>query len=152
MIVKDFMTQKLEYATMTDTVRQVAGKMTEKDVSSVVVVEMNNIPVGLITERDIVRKACAKEGFNSNSLKVSDIMSSSLVTIDSAATSEEAANLFLKNKIRHMLVIDKETRKAVGMITPMDFTRYRGLTRMKSQENKSTEEVAIDKILDFYRE
>ncbi|HEY7108244.1 MAG TPA: CBS domain-containing protein [Nitrososphaeraceae archaeon] len=146
------MTQKLEYAAMTDTIHQVARNMAEKDVSSIVIVDMNNVPIGLVTERDIVRKACAKERFNSNSLKVSEIMSSSLITIDSSATSEEAANLFLKNKIRHMLVIDKETKKAVGMITPMDFTRYRGYTKMKSQENKSTEEAAIDKILEYYRE
>jgi CBS domain-containing protein len=152
MIVKDFMTQKLEYAIMTDTIHQVARNMAKKDVSSVVVVDMNNIPVGLVTERDIVRKACTKEGFSCNSLKVSEIMSSPLVTIHSGSTAEEAANLFLKNKIRHMLVIDKDTKKALGMITPMDFTRYRDRTHMKSQENKSMEEAAIDKILDFYRE
>lgn len=152
MIVEDFMTHQLVYATMTDTIHQLARKMAEKDVSSVVVMDMNDIPVGLVTERDFVRKVCAREEFNSNSLKVSEIMSSSLVTIDSGATSEEAANLFLKNKIRHMLVIDKKTRKAVGMITPMDFTRYRVHTQMKSQENKSTEDAAIDKILDFYRD
>jgi CBS-domain-containing membrane protein len=79
-------------------------------------------------------------------------MSSSPVTIDSKATPEEAAELFLKNKIRHLLVIDKNTRNAVGAITPMDFTRYRELIRTKRQEDMSEDETTIAKILDYYRE
>jgi hypothetical protein len=54
--------------------------------------------------------------------------------------------------IRHLLVIDKNTRKAVGTVTPMDFTRYREYTRMKGKEARSEEDAAIAKILDFYRE
>jgi CBS-domain-containing membrane protein len=79
-------------------------------------------------------------------------MSSSLITIDSKATSEEAAELFLKKMIRHLLVIDKNTRKAVGTVTLMDFTRYREYSRMNGKEARSQEDAAIAKILDFYRE
>ena len=43
------MTRKLEYATMTDSLQQAAKKMTDKNVSSLVVVDMNNIPIGLVT-------------------------------------------------------------------------------------------------------
>ena len=152
MIIEDFMTRELEYASMADSVRQVAKKMADKKVSSLVVVDMNNIPIGLVTERDIVRKACSREELNTSTLRVSDIMSSSLITIDSKATSEEAEELFLKKMIRHLLVIDKNTRKAVGTVTPMDFTRYREYTRMKGKESRSEEDAAIAKILDFYRE
>ena len=84
---------------MNDSVQQAAKKMTEKDISSLVVLDINNLPIGLITERDIVRKACSREGVNASTLRVTEIMSSPLVTIDSKATSEEAAELFLKNKI-----------------------------------------------------
>jgi signal-transduction protein with cAMP-binding, CBS, and nucleotidyltransferase domain len=152
MNIEDFMTRKLAYSTMSDSIQQAAKKMMEKDISSLVVVDMNNIPIGLVTERDIVRKACSREGFDSNALRVSEIMSSPLVTIDSKAASEEAAELFLKNKIRHLLVIDKSTGKAAGTVTPMDFTRYRENIRAKSQLGKSEEDAAIEKILDYYRE
>ncbi len=144
--------RNLEYASMTDSLQQAVKKMTDKNVSSLVVVDMNNIPIGLVTERDIVRKACSREQLNCSTLRVSEIMSSSLVTIDSNATSEEAAELFLKNKIRHLLVIDKNTRKSVGTITPMDFTRYREHTRIKGNKDKSEEDAAIAKILDYYRD
>ena len=85
-------------------------------------------------------------------LRVTEIMSSPLVTIDSKATSEEATELFLKNKIRHLLVIDKNTRMAVGAITPMDFTRYREQMRTNDQSGKTEEDAAIVKILDYYRD
>jgi CBS domain-containing protein len=152
MIIEDFMTPEVEYASMVDSVRQVAKKMADINVSSLVVVDMNNIPIGLVTERDIVRKACSHEELNIGTLRVIEIMSSSLVTVDSKATSEEAAELFLKNKIRHLLVIDKNSRKAIGTVTPMDFTRYREQIRTKDQTNKTEEDAAITKILDFYRD
>ena len=106
------MSRNLEYASMTDSLQHAVRKMTDKNVSSLVVIDMNNIPIGLVTERDIVRKACSREQLNCSTFRVSEIMTSSPVTIDSEATPEEAAELFLKNKIRHLLVIDKNTRKA----------------------------------------
>lgn len=133
MIIEEFMSRNLEYASMTDTLQRAVRKMTDKNVSSLVVVDMNNIPIGLVTERDIVRKACSREQLNCSTFRVSEIMSSSPVTVGSEATPEEAAELFLKNKIRHLLVVDKNTRKAVGTITPMDFTRYREYMRKKGQ-------------------
>jgi signal-transduction protein with cAMP-binding, CBS, and nucleotidyltransferase domain len=146
------MTRKLVYTTMSDSIQQVSKKMMEEDTSSLVVIDINNIPIGIVTERDIVRKACSREKFNPNSLKVSEIMSSPLVTIGAKATSEEAAELFLKNKIRHLLVIDESTGKAVGTITPMDFTRYREHIRTEGQVGKSNEDATIAKILDYYRD
>src|SRR6266540_5131451 len=140
MIIEEFMSRNLEYASMTDSLQQAVGKMTDKNVSSLVVIDMNNIPIGLVTERDIVRKACSREQLNCSTFRVSEIMTSSPVTIVSEATPEEAAELFLKNKIRHLLVIDTNTQ------------RYREHTRPKGQPSKSEEDAAIEKILDFYRE
>lgn len=136
---------------MNDTIQQAAKKMTEKDISSLVVVDMKNIPIGLVTERDIARKACSREELNASTLRESEIMSTPL-TIDSKATSEEAAELFVKNRIRHLLVIDKNTRKAGGALTPMDFTRYREHRRTKDQGNRTEDDAVIAKILDYYRD
>ncbi len=56
MKIEKFMSRNLEYASMTDSLQEAVRKMTEKNVSSLVVVDMNKIPIGLVTERDIVRK------------------------------------------------------------------------------------------------
>jgi CBS domain-containing protein len=151
MKIEEFMSRNLEYASMTDSLQESVRKMTDKDVSSLVIVDMNKIPIGLVTERDIVRKGCSREELNCSTLRVSEIMSTSPITIESEATPEEAAELFLKNKIRHLLVIDKNTKRAVGVLTPMDFTRYRDM-RQKGQPGKSEEDKAVEKILDFYRD
>jgi len=47
------------------------------------------MPVGIVTERDIVRRVCAKK--LPGETKVSEIMSKSLITIDPDASLKEAA-------------------------------------------------------------
>ncbi|HEX9318706.1 MAG TPA: CBS domain-containing protein [Nitrososphaeraceae archaeon] len=51
MKIEKFMSRNLEYASMTDSLQEAVRKMTEKNVSSLVVVDMNKIPIGLVTER-----------------------------------------------------------------------------------------------------
>jgi predicted transcriptional regulator len=49
MIIEEFMSRNLEYASMTDSLLQAVRKITDKNVSSLVVVDMNNIPIGPVT-------------------------------------------------------------------------------------------------------
>jgi predicted transcriptional regulator len=51
-------------------------------------------------------------------------MSSPIATIEPKATVETAADLMLSNKVRHLLVVDEETRKPIGMIAPSDLNKY----------------------------
>jgi len=54
--VSDFMTRKFETIQEADSVKQAAKKMKDNDISSLVVVDRHSNPIGLVTERDIVRK------------------------------------------------------------------------------------------------
>ncbi|MFZ0512795.1 MAG: CBS domain-containing protein [Candidatus Nitrosopolaris sp.] len=75
------------------------------------------------------------------------ILSFPLITIRSDSSPEAAADLLIENKIRHLLVVDKEdTDKPVGVITPMDFTRYRDSRTYDSESNANT------RILEYYRD
>ena len=148
--VIDFMTTKLKTIKEEASVRQAAKKMKEEDVSSLVVVnrDNDNKPVGLVTERDIVRKVCANESIgNIDAIRIVDIISSPLITINSDSSPKQAADVLLQNRIRHLLVIDN--RDAVGIITPMDFTRYReqaGKIRHTEEDN------VISEIIKYYRD
>jgi predicted transcriptional regulator len=51
-------------------------------------------------------------------------MSSPIATIETQATVETAADLMLSNNVRHLLVIDEQTRKPVGIIAPSDLNKY----------------------------
>lgn len=92
--------------------------MGASDIGCVVVVEKET-PVGVLTERDVLRKAA--EGPERLSLAMKDVMSKPLVTIQSTATIWDAIELMNDNKIRHLPVVDKG--KLVGILTQRDLFR-----------------------------
>jgi len=105
-------------------VQEAAKIMKEKDVSSLVVVDNNtqNKPQGIVTERDIVRKACIND-MRTSEVTLRDIMSSPIITIDSTASASKAVDMMLQHDVRHLVVVDnnnKEESKPLGMITPLD--------------------------------
>ena len=77
--------------------------------------------MGIVSERDIVRKCCSREDMDIKLATVSEIMSSPVITINHKSSPREG-ELLVKNKIRHLLVVDDNGRR-IGTITPMDFTR-----------------------------
>ncbi len=76
-------------------------------------------------------------------------MSSPLITINHKSSPREAAELLVKNKIRHLLVVD-DKGKRVGIITPMDFTRYKQLNYNTSYGDKADAEDTVTKMLEYY--
>jgi CBS domain-containing protein len=122
--IAEIMTEKLETIIITGSAQDAAKKMSDKDVSSLVVTDNNNKPVGIITERDLVRKVSVKD-VNSSNILIKDILSSPLVTIDSKLTIEGAADTMVNNKVRHLLVIDNNNiERPIGVITATDFASY----------------------------
>jgi CBS domain-containing protein len=75
------------------------------------------VPIGIVTERDIVRRVVAKK--LPVDTKISEIMSKSLITIDPDASLKEAARVMSSNKIRRLPVL-KENR-LVGIVVASDF-------------------------------
>ena len=115
------MTERLETISPSDTAQEAAKKMRDKKVSSLVVTDVEDKPIGIVTERDLVRQVCTKV-INSNDVIVQRIMSSPLATIDTNSSVEVAADIMIQNKVRHLLVVDEN--KVLGIITPSDFTGY----------------------------
>jgi len=147
--LKEFMSRKLESIEVTATLQEAAKMMTNKDISSLIIVDKYNIHLGLVSERDIVRKGCSREDVNIKSIRVSEIMSSPLITINHKSSPQEAAELLVKNKIRHLLVVD-DKGKRIGIITPMDFTRYKQLNYNTSYGDKVDAEDTVTKMLEYY--
>jgi CBS domain-containing protein len=124
--VKEIMSTKLETIDVTSNAQEAAKKMNDKRISSVLVVDGDNKseePIGIVTERDLVIRICAA-GTSSKDVGVREIMSSPIVTVEPDATVETAADLMLSNKVRHLLVINEQTRKPVGIIAPSDLNKY----------------------------
>ena len=119
--VGQLMTEWLETISPSGTAQEAAKKMRDKKVSSLVVTDVEDKPIGIVTERDLVRQVCTKV-INSNDVIVHHIMSSPLATIDANSSVEVAADIMIQNKVRHLLVVDEN--KVLGIITPSDFTGY----------------------------
>jgi CBS domain-containing protein len=120
------MSTNLEAIDITENAQKAAKKMNDKRISSVLVVDKNKNeeePVGIVTEKDLVNRICAA-GTSSKDVSVQEIMSSPIATIETQATVESAADLMLSNKVRHLLVVDEQTRKPVGIIAPSDLNKY----------------------------
>jgi CBS domain-containing protein len=95
---------------MNETVGIAAKLMRASNISALVVKDVvrteGNTPVGMFTERDVVR-AIAEQGAAGVNLKVSQLISvQRLVSCTSSDTLEHVRNLMNKHHIRHLPVID----------------------------------------------
>ena len=119
--IKDIMTKKVISIGANNSVFEAADLMSSKQVSCLVIMD-GELPTGIVTERDIVRRVVAKK--LPVDTKVSEIMSKSLITIDSDASIKEAARLMSSNKIRRLPVVKQN--RLVGIVVAADFVRNLG--------------------------
>ena len=73
-----------------------------KNVDYVIVLDSKNLPVGIITEHDIVRKICAKN-LVSDKIQCKEIMTSPIITIMSYDSIDSATKKMNKNKIKRRI-------------------------------------------------
>ena len=142
--VSDVMRKGVDTIEEAASIQETAMKMRDKNVSSLLVVDKDGKPTGLVTERDVVRKVCVND-IRTGEVTNKEIMSFPLIIIDSKSSPSMAADTMLSRNVRHLIVIDDKSadvNKPVGMITPRDFTKYQEYTR---EEMRS-----IEKILDYY--
>ncbi|UMZ74624.1 DUF294 nucleotidyltransferase-like domain-containing protein [Natranaerofaba carboxydovora] len=121
-----------------DTAKRVAEIMREHDVSSVVVVDDNEIPQGIITEQDLTHRIVAND-ISPQNVKAKDISSEHLITLDPEEYMYNALILMVKHKIKHIVVTEKE--KLAGILTIRDLVKSRkagALNIAASLENAKT--------------
>jgi CBS domain-containing protein len=116
--VKDLMTKNVATIDSYKTVFEAAELMSARGVGDLVVME-GKMPRGIVTERDFVRRIVAKK--KPLDIKISDIMSKPLITIDPDASLNEAARKMVNNKIRRLPVLKED--ELVGIIAASDFAR-----------------------------
>ena len=98
------------------TMREAIKIMDDNNIGVLPVVK-NNIPIGVITERDILRRVVAKN-VDVDAKKVEDIMTKNPVTIEHDASILEATRLMSENNFRRLLVVQEG--KLVGVVTAKD--------------------------------
>jgi CBS domain-containing protein len=121
--VGEIMSEKIQTIAPSSSAHAAAKRMKDKDVSSLLVVD-NNRAIGIVTERDLIRKICVNDE-NSSDIAVNQIMSSQLLTIKAKTLLAEAADLMVNRKVRHLVVVeDNEQTEPLGIVTQTDFAHY----------------------------
>ena len=113
--VKDVMRKNVISIDSEMTVKDAATMMEDTDVGCVIITK-GNAPLGILTERDFVKRIVSKE--KSFSTPLADVMSIPLITSNLDDTVWDAAEIMKKNKIHKVPVEDGG--KLVGIITASD--------------------------------
>ena len=100
------------------TVSEIADIMDLQDIGAVPVVDEKNQLIGVVSERDIVRKL-VKNGRDSDLVTAKDIMTSKVITVTKQTSQTEAFQLMKSNNIRHLPIID-EHQKLINFISRRD--------------------------------
>ena len=102
------------------TVFEALETLEERNVGALLVMAGDNL-VGLLSERDYVRKVKLR-GHSSTDLKVSEIMSTPVVTVTPTATVDDCMRCMTNKRCRHLPVVDEG--KVVGVLSIGDLVNW----------------------------
>jgi CBS domain-containing protein len=97
----------------TQTVSQAIEKMIQTGAWSLLV-ERQELPVGVITDRDILRR-CVAVGRFPGKVKVEEIMSAPIITIEPEVRAGEALRIMIDKDVRRLYVVERG--KVIGRVT-----------------------------------
>lgn len=133
-LVSDYMSRKVVTCRKSDTLKYALSLMNQNDVSRLVVTDEKGKPLGLITTNTLLThsdyfsqgKTRSRDYLipinNGDKLKVVDLISNNLITIEQDEDLAVAASIMIKNKISGIPVIDKN-ENLVGVVSKFDVVR-----------------------------
>lgn len=101
------------------TVFEALNLMAEHNIGALLVMIEGDIK-GIVSERDCIRKVDVM-GRNARDTKISEIMTSDVITVDAGQPLEECMSLMIDKNIRHLPVC--EGKELVGMVSVRDVLR-----------------------------
>jgi signal-transduction protein with cAMP-binding, CBS, and nucleotidyltransferase domain len=122
--VSEIMSEKEIVTAVADTgktAQDVAQMMVKKRVGSVIIIDKKGHPIGIVTERDIVKRVCLKDVAASR-IKLEEIMSAPLISIMSYDSIDTASRIMGMNNIKRLAVLEEDNR-IVGLLSVTDITR-----------------------------
>lgn len=108
------------------TVAEALALMTEYKIGGIPVVDKNGVLKGIVTSRDLRFE-------NNRKKKITDVMTTSLITTNHLTTLDEASRILQKHRIEKLPMVD-EQGKLVGLIT------YKDITKTKDRPNSCKDE------------
>ncbi len=107
--------REVDTAEPLESVQVVAERMHSRNVGTLVVLDEDKKPIGLVTDRDLTIKVLAR-GLDGQEMKVQQVMTKSLKTVREEASIEAALTLMRSGLIRRLPVVD-ESGALVGLLS-----------------------------------
>jgi len=95
-------------------VRQALVLMSEKNIGAIIIVDNNDFPIGIFSERDYARKIILK-GKSSKDTLLDEVMTKELITVTRDYKIDQCMEIMNEKRIRHLPVL--ENKKIVGIIS-----------------------------------
>ncbi len=118
MTAKDCMNRKINAVRPDDDIRSVVKVLVNNNVSGVPVIDNIGNLLGMITEKDCMALAISAGYFGECGGRVSDIMSTNVVTVDTDTPLMEIAEQFTNATFRRLPVL--ESGRVVGVVSRRD--------------------------------
>jgi CBS domain-containing protein len=118
--VRDIMQKNVITVEHDKSALEAAKLISEKDISFLVIVK-DGKPIGVVTERDFVRKIDSEDK-QSSKIPLSEIMSYKFRWVEPTTDIEDAVQKMVNNNIRRLVVLENE--KLVGVITQTDLAGF----------------------------
>lgn len=115
-------TRDVYTARETETAKKIATRMVENNVGSVIVVDDNNAPMGMITDRDLMVKVVAK-GLAPYDITANELYSEELEVVNEDASIEDALRLMRAGPYRRLPVVGR-SGGLVGLVALDDVLVY----------------------------
>ena len=121
-MIRQIISRQVVSVTPETAVEEVIACMARDKISCLIVAEQKR-PLGIFTERDLVRLVNQKASFKGRPIR--ELMTSPVVTIPGNLNIYEAYSLMLTNRIRHHVVVNQSGR-ILGLMTQSDLIKHLG--------------------------
>ena len=138
--VSGIMVKDVKTATDSQTIKVIAKTMSTHDIGSVVIVDNDKRPVGILTEKDIV-KVVASEGISTHQATAREFMSKPVFTLRETNSIKDALQQMQTKDIRRLPVVDSKNRM-VGIVTDKDI--FKALTKSQTLVTSFCESLMVE--------
>jgi CBS domain-containing protein len=142
MKLSEIMTRDVEVMQPDDSLQSAAKKMRDRNIGFLPVCDGETL-IGVLSDRDLTIRALA-EGMDVSIMLGRDLMTTPAISVFDDQEVEEAAKIMEENQIRRLVVVGREEKRLVGVISLGDLARNQtadlsGQVLQKVSEPDSTE-------------
>lgn len=143
----EIMSTPVETCALTTSVKEIARQMTRKKVGAILVCDEKQNLVGIVTERDLVSKALARESADGRFATAASVMTAQPFTMTPDTYMYEATSFMVGRQISYLPILDRQ--QLVGIVTQQDLMKYRSQKSLllieKIKQAASLEELSLAK-------